>query len=168
MYFNLSTIKAIGIAAILGSALANPVGDLDTRASVSELESRIAGNEASALLCITPGNKKCGLFVTYTNGPSRQSVRTQSGGTVACAVQMLRKHTNGAGFWANINAIGNAGLNIGYNPTNQKMNLGKATWSRNDQAYLRGRCQNEFGWSDVLDTSQSTESFYGDLPKKLF
>lgn len=164
MLFNLSTIQALSLASMLAIAQASPVASTDN----NDLDRRIIGNEATSLLCITPGDKKCGLWVSYTNGKTRQSVKYESGGTTGCAFGLLRKHTNNAGFWADLNFIGSAGLNIGYNPTNSDIALGKSSWSNNNQAHLNARCLNEFGWRDNVDTSKSTESFWGDLSKKLF
>ncbi|KAL6706351.1 hypothetical protein ACN47E_005641 [Coniothyrium glycines] len=132
------------------------------------LEARIVGNEASFLLCNTPGSGKCGIFATYTNGQSRQSVSYQTGGTTKCSYEFLQKHTNGAGFWVDLNIFGSSrGANIGYNPTGKSISLGTATSSSNGQTYLNGRCQNEFGWGNI-DTSNSGESFWGNLATKLY
>ncbi|KAJ3497838.1 hypothetical protein NLG97_g1595 [Lecanicillium saksenae] len=165
MLFNLSTVKALGIASVLGTALGSPMGNSD---AVATLDRRIVGNEAETLLCVAVGNSKCGLWVTYTNGQSRQTVKYESGGTTGCAFGLLQKHTNDAGFWADLNIFGSAGMNIGYNPTGASIALGKSTWSSEDQSYLQGRCLNEFGWKDTIDTSKSTDAFYGDMSQKLF
>lgn len=163
MLFNLSTVKALSLASILATAQASPMGSAD-----NDLDRRIVGNEAQSILCITPGNKKCGLWVSYTNGQTRQTVKFETGGTIGCSIDLLRKHTNSAGFWADLNFVGSAGLNIGFNPTNSEIALGQPTFHNNDQTHLNARCFNEFGWTDSVDASQSTESFWGDLSKKLF
>ncbi|KAJ2981844.1 hypothetical protein NQ176_g1771 [Zarea fungicola] len=168
MLLSLSTVKALGLASVLAFGTASPVGLPEHGEPVSDLDRRILGNDAQSLLCITPGDRKCGLWVSYTNGQTRQSVKYESGGTTACAFNLLRKHTNNAGFWANLNFLGSAGMNIGYNPTGSSIALGKATWSVNGQAHLNARCLNEFGWKDNVDTSKSSETFWGNLGKKLY
>lgn len=168
MLLSLSTVKALGLASVLAFGTASPIDLPEQVEPVSDLDQRILGNEATSLLCVTPSNSKCGLWVSYTNGKTRQSVKYETGGTTACAYQLLRKHTNNAGFWANLNFLGSAGLNIGYNPTGSSIALGKADWSRNDQAHLNARCLNEFGWRDNVDNSKSSEAFWGNLGKKLF
>lgn len=146
-------------------ALALPTPDTN---STSLIIPRIIGNEASVLLCVQPNSKKCGIFATYTNTATRQSVKYETGGQTYCAYQFLQKHTNSAGFWVDLDIFGSSkGANIGYNPTGRKITLGKATSSSSSQSYLDGRCGNEFGWRGV-DTGSSGESFFGDLGTKLY
>jgi hypothetical protein len=160
------SIVAAFIAISQAAALAVP--EPKDASLAPALEARIPGNEASFLLCNTPGSGKCGIFATYTNGQTRQSVSYQTGGSTACALQFLQKHTNGAGFWVDLNIFGSTrGVNIGYNPTGRSISLGTATSSNNNQAYLNGRCQNEFGFGNI-DTSNSAESFYGNLGTKIY
>lgn len=165
----------LGLAAILSvaQAAALPTESTDAAPVVVEeddfgaLEARIVGNEANALLCVTPTTSKCGLYVTYTNGARRETVQWQSGGLTACSVVLTRKHTNGAGFWANLNFFGSPGMNIGYDGTGRQIALGSATTVVRDQGFLNSRCQSVFGWGDV-DASKSTQSFWGDLGTKLY
>lgn len=174
MLFNVSATKALSLITFLGAAqaaaLPRPIDLItsSTTTTTTQLESRIAGNEASSLLCFTVGNKKCGIAVTYTNGQTRQTVRYQTGGTYACAYQALQKHTNDAGFWADLDIFGTAGMHIGFNSKNTEIALGKATSSSNGQQYMNGRCQNEFGFTEGVDTGKSGEAYWGDLEKKLY
>lgn len=159
----ISEALSIVAAFAVTQAAAQPSADASTG---TEIESRIVGNEVNSLLCITPNNGKCGLYVTYTNGQRRETVKFQSGGLL-CSVVMLRKHTNGAGFWADVNVIGRAGLNVGFNPTGKQMSLGDAGITVTDQKYLNSRCKSEFGW-DGVDTSKSSLAFWGNLGTKLY
>lgn len=87
-----------------------------------------------------------------------------------CSIQLLRKHTNDNGFWVNINFIGSAGANIGYDPTGRSIALGVATWSSSDQEHLEARCLNEFGWGpgEVDVDAGSGESAWFDMDQKLY
>lgn len=167
MLFNLSTVSAVGLASIVGLTQAMAVGQ-PGNGNMAQLDRKDIAINAAALICITPGSKKCGYSVTYTNGQKRETVNYQTGGQLACSVEMLRKHTNSDGFWANLNFIGSAGMNIGYNPSGQSIALGDADSTSNDAAHLKARCGNELGWNDDVDTDQSGESTWGNLNQKLY
>lgn len=167
-------ISMLAILTAISHATAMTVPAPNDNSSATLIEARIVGNEASVLLCDQPftGNQgvsgKCGIFATYTNGQTRQSVSYQTGGQNLCAFEELQKHTNSAGFWVDINIFGSSkGANIGYNPTGKSISLGTATSSSSDQAYLNGRCLNEFGWSGV-NTDTSSEAFFANLGTKLY
>jgi hypothetical protein len=130
-------------------------------------EKRNDAYQSSVLLCVTPGNGKCGISATYTDGQRRETVHYQTGGTTACAYELLRKHSNSAGFYVDINAIGSAGAHIGYNPTGKDISLGNADHTSDDQQYLNARCQAELGFGNV-DRSSSVENFWGNLATDLF
>lgn len=165
-----SIIKALSFATFLSlgeaAALPEPVDLAIT--TFSHLQSRILGNEASSLICVTPDDKKCGIYMTYTNGQKRETVKYQTGGRIACAFQMLRKKTNENGFWADLEFFGTAGFHIGFNPTRQEIALGDATFSNNNQDRLNGRCRNEFGWTESVDVAKSGEAFWGNLDRNLY
>lgn len=120
-------------------------------------------NIAASLIC--NDGSKCGYYYEFNGEHGLQELRISSGGTTACAQAGLAKHTNSAGFWANIDTFGSCvGVSVGYNPTGKSDCLGKASWSSNDNSYLQERCRNEFGgdWSKLV-TGNSGESTWDNV-----
>lgn len=163
MLLKFSALKALSLASIIGAAFSSPIDE-----ATSKLDRRIVGNDAVSLICQSPNSEQCGLWVSYTNGKTRQSISVQSGGFYGCTYELLRKHTNNDGFWAEIKLWGGAGLNIGFNSRGTQMAVGDATWSSNDFEYLKRRCLNEFDWKYEIDTSASGESFFQGLWEELY
>ncbi|CAK7567723.1 MAG: hypothetical protein SEPTF4163_005691 [Sporothrix epigloea] len=179
MFSTLNLVKALPFALMLSTALASPVPDAS---SGSDLGERTIGNDATFLFCVTP-DWECGIFATYTNGDTRQTVSwatgnpTVSNAQVAesnqdwCLLEMYRKHTNDAGFWLNLDFHWEgASHTIGYNPTGDSIDLGAASWSSTDGDYLNGRCLNEFGsdFSGVDPDYGSAELTWNDLNQTLY
>lgn len=120
-----------------------------------------------SFLCITVGTKKCGLYVSYTNGVKTENVQTESGGLGGCTVDLYRRHTNRDGFWANVNIAHKAGLNIGYSPTGRTLSLGAATATVNNPGALSLACQNIFGFTSI-DQSQSGWNYWAGFNPQLY
>lgn len=166
----------LGLSAILSAAQAAALpadaAVVENEAAVTNvdfesLQARIAGSEANALLCITPSSSKCGLYITYTNGQRRETVQWESGGLTSCAFSMTRKHTNGNGFWGNLDVFGTPGMHIGFNPTGKQIALGKSPSVIQDQNFLNARCQSVFKFGNV-DAAKSTQSYWPDLGINLY
>ncbi|KAJ2983073.1 hypothetical protein NQ176_g958 [Zarea fungicola] len=120
-----------------------------------------------SVLCITPQTKKCGLYVSYTNGARTENVQTESGGLTGCAVDLYKKHTNGDGFWADVNIVHSAGLNIGYNPTGRSLTLGAATSAVQNPDAISLQCQSIFGFTSI-DQSQSGWNYWSGFNPQLY
>jgi hypothetical protein len=88
------------IAALASSAAATPLPSSD--GNVTALEARIPDNDAQSILCFTASNSKCGVWFSYAHAGRRESTNYQTGGTLACSVELLRKHCNSAGFCSDI------------------------------------------------------------------
>ncbi|KAJ2983202.1 hypothetical protein NQ176_g866 [Zarea fungicola] len=120
-----------------------------------------------AVLCITPNQKQCGLYVSYTNGQKTETVQTSSGGGIGCAYELLRKHVNHDGFWANLNFFGSEGLNIGYNPTGRSINLPPATITVVNTDEIALQCENIFHIKGI-DIDQSAWYYYANFNTQLY
>ncbi|CAK7267429.1 hypothetical protein SEPCBS57363_002588 [Sporothrix epigloea] len=182
MFSTLNFVKAMPLALMLSTALANPVPETSPG---SDLGKRMIGNDATVLYCVT-ADYQSGVLATYTNGDTRQTVSWKTGNPTTTNAQVVesnqdwllyelyRKHTNDAGFWLNIDYhSAGASFTIGYNPTgasNDLGNAGKASSKSTDHDYLNGRCLNEFGsdFSDVAVEYGSSELFWNDLDQKLY
>ncbi|CAK7567720.1 MAG: hypothetical protein SEPTF4163_005688 [Sporothrix epigloea] len=178
MFPTFNFVKAMPLALMLSTALANPVPDAS---SGSDIGKRRIGNDATFLYCVTPDHE-CGIFATYTNGDTRQTVSWKTGNPTSdaqvvesnqdsCLLEMYKKHTNDAGFWLNLDFHWDATSHtIGYNPTGDSIVLGDASWSSTDSNYLNGRCMNEFGseFSSVATDYGSVELNWTDLGQTLY
>ncbi|KAJ2983695.1 hypothetical protein NQ176_g510 [Zarea fungicola] len=120
-----------------------------------------------AVLCITPNEKQCGLYVSYTNGKRSESVQTSSGGGRGCSFELLRKQTNHDGFWANLNFFGSSGLSIGYSQTGRSIKLGAATLSVENHDKLALQCENIFDIKGI-DVDLSGWYYYANFNTQLY
>ncbi|CAK7273546.1 hypothetical protein SEPCBS119000_005713 [Sporothrix epigloea] len=177
MFFTLHPLKALPLALMLSTALANPVPET----LESSIDKRIIGNDATYLHCVAQ-DYQCGFFATYTNGQTRETVKWTIGSPAStgtspdtnqdlCQVNGFIKQTNSDGFWLNRDLKGlHVRFTIGYNPTGKKIKFGQESWKSTDQDYLNGRCENEFGseFANVLTDHQSEELTWNDLSTKLY
>lgn len=169
MHLNLFASKALCLTTLLGltqaAALPEPVhADI----TPNQLEARIAGNEAIALYCYLPNDKRCGIWVSYTNGQTRRSVSFQATGANACRSQMGQRHTND-GFWSQASSnFGAPVVRIGYNPSRSTLDLAISSRGSNDHGYVNARCANEFHWGETVAQGKSVEYYFPNLRKKLF
>ncbi|CAK7275287.1 hypothetical protein SEPCBS119000_006617 [Sporothrix epigloea] len=172
--FSIQLLKALPLALMLSSAFAKPVPET----SVSAVDKRVIGNDATYLHCVT-ADHRCGFFATYTNGQTRETVKWTLGSSDStpeanqdlCQLEGLKKHTNDDGFWLNRDFHWKGvSFTIGYDPTGKSIKFGDATWKSMDQDYLNGRCENEFGgdFANVLIDHQSEELNWTDLIEKLY
>ncbi|CAK7275285.1 hypothetical protein SEPCBS119000_006616 [Sporothrix epigloea] len=178
MFSTFALFKALPLALMLSTAFAGPVPETS---STSDVEKRIVGNEATFLVCVTT-DWRCGYFSTYTNGEARQTVKWTTGNKSTnlkvvssnqdwCLYEAYRKHTNDAGYWFNADMHWKGvSHTIGFDPTGNSIKLGDATWGSTDQAYLNGRCENEFGsdYASVAPDYGSGELNWTDLSDKLY
>ncbi|CAK7267431.1 hypothetical protein SEPCBS57363_002589 [Sporothrix epigloea] len=175
----LNLVKALPLALMLSTALANPVPEAN---STAKAEKRIIGNDSTWLICVN-GVWQCGFYATYTNGDTRQTVKWTTGNPTSsnpkvmqsnqdwCVISGYRKHTNDAGFWSNADIHWKgASHTIGYDPTGNSIDLGNPTSQSTDHDYLNGRCLNEFGgdFSNVAPEYGSGELFWSDIGSTLY
>ncbi|KAF2111629.1 hypothetical protein BDV96DRAFT_173666 [Lophiotrema nucula] len=169
----LSISKALCLIGLLGSVTAAPTEarsptlsgasaeslDLDTRQNP-------ANQNAGVLICESKQGG-CGYEVTYNSGGSSQTVTFSSQGNL-CAVRFFQKHTNSAGFYADLDAIGsNPGITIGYNPTGRKITLGSPNNVIEDPVTLQSLCNQALGWStssNTVDVANSALDQYTSIP----
>ncbi|KAK9802092.1 hypothetical protein AB5N19_07899 [Seiridium cardinale] len=158
------TLKAILLASLAATTQAAAI-------TPSEKPGKrgISGNNASILTCFTLNDGQCGMTASYTNGEKRQTVSFTNASPVGCTVAMLKKQTNDEGFWVDVDLFGSTpGGNIGWNPSGEEIELGKASSSNEDPDYISKRCSEEFTWTKTVDTSKSGENYWNDLDKKLY